>query len=123
MFLNSGRTYPKAMATFRVKQQVVRTPKITGLPVVKSLFMKRIARPAVVILAVMLGLNLLMSSMVHSTAAKTEVLVEVRHELVDENIALNTESLALHSDKTIWATAGERLSLVKPEGHKYTFSR
>jgi len=123
MFLNSGRTYPKAMATFRVKQQAVRTPKIAAFPVAKILFLKKIAKPTVIILAVMLGLNLLMGSMAASTSAKRAAVASVRHDLVDANIALRAERIGLLSEKSIYVMAGKRLSLVQPEGHRYTFSR
>lgn len=123
MFLNSGRTYPKAMATFRVKQQVVHTPKIAVFPVANILFLKKVAKPAVIILAVMLGFNLMMGSMISTMSAEYAVVAAARHDLVDENIALRSERVGLLSDKTMYTMAGKRLSLVQPEGHRYTFSR
>ncbi len=123
MFLNSGRTYPKAMATFRVKQQSVRTTKIAVFPVVRIQFLKKLVSPVAIILAVMLGLNLLMGSMISSTSAKRAAVASVRHDLVDKNIALRAERIGLMSDKAIYTMAGKRLSLVQPEGRRYTFSR
>lgn len=123
MFLNTGRTYPKTMATFRAKQQVVRAPKISVFPVARSLFVVRIARPAIILIAVMIGLNFFMASMVSSTVVEREAVASVRHDLVDENIALRSERLGLLSENAIHTMAGERLSLVTPDGHRYTFSR